>query len=495
MRSRRTIRPARRRTRRNGIFRASGTSPVQRRNASPRARKRDLQPLRNGSQRAVALVMAITMISLLAIVVADMHESTATSYAIAANRRDSLRAEYMARSGLNLTRLLVSQEPRIRQIVAPMYQALIGRPPPMLPVWAMADDLLKPFCDYEAVQAMNTGIDFRNADGLGATDSMCSIISFAENSKININLPLNYSGDEARRSISMQLFAMMGGYQSPSPYDPLFSQLDRDGQHTSRIDVVGAIVDWWDYDQDRTVFDPGRAAVSVSGTEDDFYSRLEDPYRAKNAPFDSLEEARLVRGVGDDFWATFVDPRPDDPNARIVTIYGSGAVNPNESPPEVLLARVCSFLSDQPLCANPLEASKFVQLLGTARSLIPIPFFTRVSDFLTFLEGRGGPRDLYPMLQGYLGPESQLLFTPVAIPADKRTEIDRMFVTAARILTIDVTGHAGCRERDDYGECIGGWRGRVRLKTVVNFHELWAPPPPNTGGVPGLGVFHYYRVE
>lgn len=476
--------------------------PTQRTSALPSrhpAREARLTPQRQGASRsAVALIMAVTMITMLSIVVADIHEATSTSYAIAMNRRDNLRAEYMAKSGLNLTRLLVAQEPAIRQVVAPMYQSLLGRPPPMLPIWAMANDLLKPFCDYEAVQAMNTGFDFRSADGLGETDSMCEIVSFAENSKININLPLNYSGDEARRSISMQLFAMMGGYQVQSPYDPLFSGLDRDGNNTSRLDVVGAIVDWWDYDQDRTVFDPGRAEISNSGTEDDVYTRLDEPYRARNAPFDSLEEARLVRGVGDDFWATFVEPNPNNPAARIVTIYGSGAVNPNESPPEVLLARVCSFLTDQPLCANPLEAQKFVQLLSTVRSLIPIPFFTRVSDFLTFLEGGGGPRDLYPMLLGYLGPESPLIFTPIVIPADKRQEIDRMFVTAARIITIDVTGRAGCRARedeDDENSPCAEWRGRVRLKTVVNFHELWSPPPPNTGGMPGLGVFHYYRVE
>ncbi|MEM9863980.1 MAG: hypothetical protein AAF938_20440 [Myxococcota bacterium] len=442
--------------------------------------------------------MAVTTIAMLSIVVADISEATATSYAIATNRRDSLRAEYMARSGINLTRLLVAQEPAVRQLVTPMYQALIGRPPPLLPIWTFADDLLKPFCNYEAAQSLDTGFDFGNADGLGATDSMCELVSFAENSKININLPLNYSGDEARRSIAMQLFAMMGGYQADSPYNPLFEQLDRDGQHTSRIDIVGALVDWWDYDQDRTLFDPGRGEITASGSEDDFYSRLEDSYRAKNAPFDSLEEARLVRGVGDDFWATFVEPNPEDANARIITIYGSGAVNPNESPPEVLLARVCSFVSDQPLCANPAEAAKFVQLVGTVRSLIPVPFFSRVNDFLTFLEGRGGERDLYPMLQGFLGPDSPLLFVPLTLTADQRRELENLFVTGARILTINAVGRAGCREREDdnpEGECIGGWRGRVKIESVVNFHELWAPPPPNTGGVPGLGVFAYYRVE
>ena len=86
----------------------------------------------------------------------------------------------------------------------------------------------------------------------------------------------------------MQLFALMGGYQAPSPYDPLFQQLDADGQLTSRLDVVAAIIDWWDPDTERTIFDPGAATVTVAGAEDDVYSSFDDPYRVKNAPFDSI---------------------------------------------------------------------------------------------------------------------------------------------------------------------------------------------------------------
>ncbi|HJL06066.1 MAG TPA: type II secretion system protein GspK [Polyangiaceae bacterium LLY-WYZ-15_(1-7)] len=494
-----------------GLFAASADSAGFRRatrrpraaGAAPRTdlRGRAYTPERGRQRKGVALIIAITALAILSVVLADMHQSTSTAFAIAATQRDQLRAEYSAKSGLNLTRLLVAKEPDIRRVVAPYYQALIGRPPPMIPVWNIADKLLKPFCDYEQAVGLDTGFDFSSAQGLGDTGASCQIVSFAENSKINVNAPLNFSGDRARRSIAMQLFAMMGGYQVQSRYDPLFQQQDRDGQYTSRIDAVGAIIDWWDFDVDRTVFDPGRAEVSNSGSEDDIYRRLDDPYDAKNAPFDSLEELRLVRGMGDDFWSTFVEPRPDDPQARIVTIYGSGSVNPNEAPPEVLLARLCSYLEDQPLCADPTEGAKFVQLLSTARAMIPVPFFTRVHDFLHFVEGRGGPRDLYPMLQGFLGQESPLLFAPVTIPADRRTEIDNSFVTAARIITIDVTGRAGCRRPDGDGGCEcdreddSCWRGRVRLNTVVNFHERWTPPPPNAGSMPGLGIFHYYRVE
>jgi general secretion pathway protein K len=423
------------------------------------------------------------VIAILAVLLADMHQSTSTALAVAANQRDRLQAEYAARSGMNLTRLLVANEPAIRQIVTPIYQMLLGRPPPQLPIWAMANDVLAPICRFEETQetAAAAGVDITGIRGLGDDPGTCEILALAENSKINVSDPLLRDGDEARRSISMQLFAMVGGYQSPSPFDPLFERPDADGNTTTRLDVVSALIDWWDRDTERTTFDPGAGTVSSAGPEDDVYSRYDDPYRVKNAPFDSMEELRLVRGIGDDFWATFVEPDPDDPSTRTITIYGSGSVNPNEAPPEVLLARLCSFLEGQALCTDATQAAKFIQLVRTVRAMFPVPFFTRSADFLNFVEGRGGERDLYPMLRLLLGPDNPLLFTPVTIPNELRTEVDRSFVTAARILTIQSTGFAG--------------RSHVRIRAVLNTHDRWAPPPPNAGSMPSLGVFHHYRID
>lgn len=434
-------------------------------------------------ERGVALVMAMVALAILATMLADMQQSTAAAFLVAASERDQLRAEMMARSGIHLTRLLVAQEPVIRATVAPMYQMMVGRPPPQLPVWAFANELLAPFCRYQAAQGMagDTGMDFSASEGIGETNATCDVVAFAENSRINLNDPLFFDGDRARISVAMQFFALMGGYQSPSPFDPLFEQLDADGQMSTRQDIVSALIDWWDYDTERTNFDPGAATVTVGGAEDDVYQRYEDPYRAKNAPFDSLEEIRLVRGIGDDFWATFIERNRDRPEERLVTIYGSGSVNPNEAPPQVLLARVCSVLVDQSLCTDPTEAAKFIQLLNTLRSIAPIPFFTTGGDFMTFLEGRGGERDLYPLLRNFLGENSPLLFRPVVIRPDQRSQLDPLLVTGAKILSIVATGQSG--------------RASVTLRTVMNFHERWTPPPPNAGTMPGLGIFYYYRVE
>lgn len=450
-----------------------------------RARTRSRNPAQGGRrrERGVALVIVLSAIAILAVLLADMHENTGTGFAVATSERDRVQAEYMAKSGLNLTRLLIKEEPRIRMIVAPLYQMMAGRPPPQLPIWRLANELLQPFCNYDdaAESFSSLGSDLRSAQGLEGLPGTCEIVAVAENSKINVNSPLFSGGDIARRSIAMQVFSLLGGHVSPSPYDPLFSNLDADGQYTSRLDVISALIDWWDQDTTRTVFDPGRNTVTTGGPEDDLYARLDDPYPIKNAPFDSLEELRMIRGIGDDFWATFVEPDPDDPDARLLTIYGSGSVNPNEAPPEVLLGRLCSFVPATTLCADPMEGMKFVQLLRTARSMIPVPFFTTPADFLNFVQGRGGERDLYPMLLGFLGPGNPLVFTPILIPPEAERELSGTFVTSAQILSLHVTGFAG--------------RAKVRLRTVVNFHDRWTPPPPNAGGMPSLGIFHHYRID
>ncbi|MDH3199972.1 MAG: type II secretion system protein GspK [Myxococcales bacterium] len=438
------------------------------------------------SEEGVALIVAITTVAILAVMLADMHQTTGTAFAVSTAQRDALQAEYLAKSATNLTRLLTAKEPEIRRFVNPLYQAATGRAAPQLPVWDFANAILSPFCTPEDQRDTLTqlGVDFGDTTGFDGIPGTCNIVVVSENGKINLNDPLFLDGERARNSVAVQLFSLTGGYQPDNPYDFLFSNQDENGNITTRQDVVSAVIDWWDRDIQRTDFDPGAATTRTGGTgteDDSIYQLYGDSYRNKNAPFDSIQELRLVRGFSDDFWATFVEPVPNDPESRIVTIYASGLVNVNEANPQVLLARLCGEVPETTLCADPLEAIKFTQILSTVRMLIPIPLFTQPADFIGFIEGKSGSKDLYGMLQGFLGEESELLFVPVELTEAQREVLGRTFATAARIFTIVATGQVG--------------NSQVRIESVVNFHERWVPPPPNAGRMPGLGVFHYYRVN
>jgi len=444
------------------------------------------RPRRKRSEEGVALIIAIATVAILSVMLTDMHETTGTAFAVSTSQRDALQAEYMAKSAINLTRLLIAKEPQVRRFVDPLYRAATGRSAPQLPVWNFIDELLSPFCTPEDQRGtlMQLGIDFGDTVGFDDLPGECHVIAVSENGKINVNDPLFLDGERARNSVASQLFSLTGGQLPESPYDALFAEEDETGTLTTRIDLVTAVIDWWDHDIQRTDYDPGAGTTRTGGTgaeDDSLYQLRDDPYRNKNAPFDSIQELRLVRGFTDDLWATFVEPIPNDPESRIMTIYASGLVNINEANPQVLLGRICSYAPDVSLCTDPLESLKFTQILTTIRQLIPIPLFSRPTDLMNFVEGKGSEKDLYGMLTGFLGPESELLFTPIVIPDNQRSPLARSFATSAEIFTIQATGLVG--------------RSQVRIETVVNFHKRWVPPPPNSGRMPGLGVFHYYRMN
>lgn len=444
---------------------------------------RNVQRLaRRPRQRGVALVLVMTVVAILTIFLSEMLQANATAFHISVAQRDKLKAEYLAKSGLNLTRLLIAREPQIRGAVGVYYQLLLKRNPPQLNVWDFADMILAPFISQESAEDLGTGIDFSQMEGVGNTGGEVEILATPENSKINISNPLFLTGNQAKLSLAMQLFALMGGGQLESPYDSMFEQEDADGQFTTRLDIVSAIIDWWDYDEARTVFDPGAGTVTAAGSEDDVYRQFRDAYQVKNAPFDSLEELRMIRGISDDFWVNFVEPDPSDPRTRKVTIYGSGSVNVNQAPPAVLLARLCSYVPEQPLCQDTLQILAFVQLFDVARNMLQIAAFSRASDFLDFMSGRG---DIYTRLQGFAGGSPLMAplmaWTPLQIPADARKQVEKGLITAASIFTVQSSARVG--------------RAEVKLSSVVNFHSKWTPPPPNPGKMPLLGVLHHYRVE
>ncbi|MEM9191097.1 MAG: hypothetical protein AAGF12_18085 [Myxococcota bacterium] len=434
----------------------------------------------------MALVMVLASIAILAVFVADMFESTSTSHAIAAQQRDRLQAEYMARSGLNLSRVLMSRQNAnaLTALVTPFYQQMLqSQPPSSLPLHLAAHEILLPFCNYDESTAVSQEAAFTLADakGFGDNPGTCEIIAVSENSKINVSKPLSSAGDIARESVAEQMFGLMGGFQAESPYDPLFEQPDAHGNFHTRLDVVSALIDWWDEDTQRTVFDPGAREVTTAAGEDDIYSTLDDPYQVRNAAFDSLEELRLVRGIGDDFWATFIEPEPDDPRRRTVTIYGSGLVNVNEARARVLLTRACAILtSPQSLCEDVLEAAKFEELVNTLRAQFPLPVFANPHLFVEFLSGNG---NIFQLLQGYLATAGleTLMFTPISPTPQEAQALNRWFVADARIVAFQIDGFAG--------------RGRVQVSAIINNDDRWNPPPPNAGSMPELGVFHHYRID
>ena len=126
-------------------------------------------------------------------------------------------------------------------------------------------------------------------------DRNCKVFISDEGAKININKIT----DETRASFVKVLTAY---------------KLE---ELTAEI-ITDSILDWLDEDE----------LHHVNGAEKQYYDTLPEPYEPKNGPFETIEELTLVRGITPEIFELLREH---------LTIYGSGKINVNFAPKEVLL--------------------------------------------------------------------------------------------------------------------------------------------------------------
>ncbi len=341
-------------------------------------------------ERAVALITVLMAIVVLTVYLTEVQEEGAMAFASAIAERDRLRAEYLAKSGVNLSRMLLAIEPNVRKVVEPIFKLINPKgKPPQIPVWEFSDQALGPYNDAAAAEGFAA---FANVDastgenlGLGGVGHF-ELTIVDEDSKIDVNTAAR--GDIISRTrLSQQLLGLLAGPQ----YNPMFEHEDFDHQYSDRQAICSALIDWADSDEEREPCDPRNAQANpAGGVEDNYYQVIGLPYFRKNAAFDSLEEVRLVRGVGDDFWATFVDPNPKKPKDRRLTVWGQGKVNVNTANAATLLAIVCAGAPDAELCIDPAKGASFIATVTLVRSFTAgAPLFGSPKDFIVTMQGGG----------------------------------------------------------------------------------------------------------
>ncbi len=344
---------------------------------------------RRARQRGAALVMVLGALTLLAVMLSELQDEMSGEFASALSDRDALKAEYAAKSAINLSRLLIAAEPTVRQAGGMLLAALgQGGKPPQIPVWAFAGQILGAFNDPDGAERFKSlaNLDIEAGEGLGMDGAGFEVRIVDEDAKIGINTAGRSSF--GARDVARQLIGLIGGPQ----YDPLFERRSEAGERNTRFDVCGAIIDWVDANQDLESCDTTSQAQTAPA-EDSYYVNLRDSYKRKNAAFDSLEELRLVQGVGDDFWATFIEPDPDDPDQRPVSIWSQGKININTTSPRTLLSHVCAWaVPATPLCNDMTGAlpASFLSMMSLAQGMFSgIPVFRSAAQLREALEGKG----------------------------------------------------------------------------------------------------------
>ncbi len=404
---------------------------------------------RRRNQRGVALIMVLGTLTLLTVMLTEFQDETSAELGSAMSARDSVRAEYAARSAVNLTRLLIAAEPTIRTAVAPLLM-LMGNGGAQIPVWEYSDSVLGAFGDAEGGAAFQSisGVNLAEGRNLGMEGAGFSIRVVDEDSKINLNLA---SRPGSQQKIAEQILGLFGN----DPLDPMFDRLDDQGSLADRATICAALIDWADPDEKLEACNPRAAEQQQTGTEDGYYQLLPKPYQRKNAAFDSLEELHLVRGISDDLFDRFFVPDADDPSRRNVTVWGRGPINVNTANAATLLAVICSGAVDEtPLCTDPQQQMLFLMTLEMTKSMTSgVPVFGSTKGFVNAVKGKGMIGTMF----------STMGLQPVTLLRDNVFE-DAVAVES-KVFSIYATGYVRSGKKET----------RSRIHAVVDLRN--APPP------------------
>jgi general secretion pathway protein K len=311
-------------------------------------------PLVRRNQRGVALLVVLSTITLVGSVVAELQFDTRVDLQLALNARDDVQAEYSALSALRVRALLLKNGRLLDQGMRAMAQAF-GVDASVMPPLGSLLEMVPIECGL--LSAITKPASGKGATGSGESDDEqagffpgeCTATSKSEHGKISLPaLGLARPGDAA------QAQQLLLGVLSDPKLERFFQEDSERGDHAeSPAELVGAVVDWMDTDKVQT--------GAQVGDEDRYYAYLRDPYRVKNAPFDSVAELNLVHGMNDELYNILKDN---------VTVYNAAAQVEIGTASDISLAiGICKTLTQAGYCGTLLGTPAFWTALQQLRSL------------------------------------------------------------------------------------------------------------------------------
>jgi len=229
------------------------------------------------NQRGVALIIVLLMITIIITVTLQFNRDTRSEIYGAANLSDRLRLRYVAESGLQTGQAILLGDNN------------------------NFDALTEPWANTERLSRQSEGFFENGSFKLSIED---------EGGKIAINRLMD--GDAFNPLIRGTLLRLLTGENF---------RLERGRAE----DLLDAIKDWLDPNDE----------VTSGGAESAYYSGLPQPYRAKNAALDCIEELLMVKGMTRDL---FNGTEKTAGLAHYLTVFGDGRININTAPLPVLLA-------------------------------------------------------------------------------------------------------------------------------------------------------------
>ncbi len=427
-----------------------------------RTRRFFLTPIRGKrgetkAQKGIALIMVLVT---LAVIAATTHQFVYTSeinHASAKNSVSELKAHYLARSVINLTRILL----KVQEKVLDRNRAFLGD----IQLTDFIQMLLPAFFGEGAgLLAGALGVDSQDIHGLeykkSFGEAMLEDIS-SEDGKINVNCAYVRSDQDPQViRLATGLMALM----ADTRYDILFETADEMGNYNDRETVVSAIIDY--IDADTAKFGQETAA------EDYGYETKVDSYEAKNNIIDSVEELRLVRGVTDDFWANF---------GESLTVYGSCIPNICAVSEDnwILIASILFQTAMDP--QDPVFLDP-IRLKALSQAILQQVKFSGCKDLNSFVTAAKEPIPLAQLFGDTMGldtdmiqdDQEQIVGTLQGIDLDPKKVSQAVYMGPRRIYRLTAYGRVG----------------RVTKRIIAVWDQQFRSP--STGK---LGGFIYWREE
>ncbi len=332
---------------------------------------------RRGDRRGIAIIVVIGTIMFLTVLVTDITFGARVRFLTAVHERDEAKAQWLALTGVNLYRLVLTANRQLGN--NSMIQQL-----------GLGDSL------WQTIPFINTGLlrmfiasdgdveeeDLAQFEQSGEVSEEIREESTEETSRFGSRNFLDFDGDfsaEVRgeecginvnrlssrstedrpedTATGKQLLGLMTGEEH--------DQWLRD-RNLEKLDLIANLADWVDADN--------IVASGKGGYEDDFYNSLASPYLAKNAAFDTRAELRLVEGWQDEVY---------DRWGEQLTIYGSGKVNVACADDVVLAGLIKAHVLPVP------TDTEIERILGDLRSYMSMSSFSNGSQFVTYLKDQG----------------------------------------------------------------------------------------------------------
>ncbi|UCG10977.1 MAG: type II secretion system minor pseudopilin GspK [Deltaproteobacteria bacterium] len=247
--------------------------------------------LLRSDQSGAALILTLLIITVLVVLVLETLRAMQVEGAAARHFQDSIQAEALAKSGVNVAIALLVQDLEEDLKDGAPKQDIVDYPGEP---WALVTD----------PDSIPTELS-----KLGTLEGKVT----DESGKFPINHLVSGEEDALQQNHREVLERLLIN----APF--LMEQEDAKG-------LINAIKDWLDSDDEPT---------GELGAETDYYEILEQPYPCKNGPLTSLDELLLIRGMGPElYFGNEGSPGLKD----LLTIYGEGSININTAELLVLQA-------------------------------------------------------------------------------------------------------------------------------------------------------------